>query len=111
MKRAISSTDGLNFLHQDTKLFSIIVEDVIVDGHSYRAIIVVGRYGKLMLVAYRRGLNEGFRGKIDREACTQINAASAMIAAAAKVTSRLKWFAPTPQMTAAKAMLPWPIII
>jgi hypothetical protein len=61
----VSPKCRLDFLHQDTKLLSIIAGDGIFDCYCDWPVVVVGNDGQIMQVIERRGINASFRGEVD----------------------------------------------
>ena len=62
---AVSPKCRLNFLHQNTKLLSIIAGDGVFDCYCDWPVVVVGNDGQIMQVIERRGINASFRGEVD----------------------------------------------
>ena len=62
---AVSPKCRLNFLHQNTKLLSIIAGDVVFDCYCDWSVVVIGDDGQIVQVIERCGINASFRGEVD----------------------------------------------
>jgi len=62
---AIPPTCSLNFLHQESKLLSMLASDGIFDRYSDRSGVVFRDNGEIVQVIERRCLNAGFGGEVD----------------------------------------------
>ena len=98
LERAVSPADGLNFLHQDTKLFSLIVQDAVFDSHRYGAVVVIGFHRKTMLVADRRSIDNGLRSKVDREPTPQRQGGERRKGRRGKGDIQISWVARSPPL-------------
>ena len=67
LERAVPPTCSLNFLHQNSKLLSILASDGVFDRYCDRAVVVFRDDGEIVQVIERRCFNAGFSGEVDRK--------------------------------------------
>ena len=65
LQRAVAPTCSLNFLHQNSKLVSILASNDVFDPYCDRPVIVSRGDGQIVQVIERRCFNADFRGEVD----------------------------------------------
>ena len=65
LERAVPPACRLNFLHQNSKLLSILAGDGVFDRYFDRPVVVFRDNGEIVPVIERRCIDAGFRGEVD----------------------------------------------
>src|SRR4029077_10633281 len=65
--RAVAPKCGLHFLHQNSKLLSILPGDEVIGSYGDRTFVVIRHDGQIEHVIERGFFDLGFSGEVDRE--------------------------------------------
>ena len=67
MERAVAPKCSLHFLHQNSKLLSILPGDEVIGRYGDRTVVVIRHDGQIERVIERGFFDLGFSGEVDRE--------------------------------------------
>ena len=65
LERAVPPNCSLNFLHQNSKLLSMLPSDGVFNRYSDRPVVVFRDEGEILQVIEWRCFNAGFSGEVD----------------------------------------------
>ena len=65
LERAVAPKGSLNFLHQNSKLLSILARDRVFDRYCDRPFVVLRDDGEIVQGIERRRINARFSGEVD----------------------------------------------